>query len=112
MPLPAFAALEQRLNGAVTGRLSNATLQLSQGGVAWACIYEATLPEGMAFDDVATKLAHSVSVWMPDADSVLAEGEQIILTTARWPQGQACRIVTAVEVDSTGWASFDVSPLA
>lgn len=111
MPPTPFASLEQRLNSAVTGRLSNASLQLSQGADAWACIYESTLPDGGRFDDVATKLAHSVAVWMPDAESTLAEGGRVILTTARWPQGQACRIVTAVEVDSTGWASFDVAPV-
>ena len=48
---------------------------------------------------------------MPDAEAALAEGGQVILTTARWPQGQVCRIVTAVEIDATGWASFDVAPV-
>lgn len=101
-----------RLCGAVTRHHANASLRLSQGADAWACIYESTLPDGGRFDDVATKLAHSVSVWMPDAEAALAEGGQVILTTARWPQGQVCRIVTAVEIDATGWASFDISPLS
>lgn len=112
LELPAFAAEEQRLNDVVTQRLSNAMLQLSATGPAWACIYEATRPEGSPFADVATTLQHSVSVCLPDAESVLAEGGVVYLTTGRWPQGRECRIVTPVEVDSTGWASFDVSPLA
>lgn len=110
MPLPAFAALEQRLNSAVTGRLSNATLQLSQGAPAWACIYEAARPEGSPFTDVATTLQHSVSVWLPQGEDV-AEGGLVVLTTARWPSGQACRITTPVDIDATGWASFEVIPL-
>ena len=110
MQLPSFAALEQRSNSAVTQRLSNAMLQLSATGPAWACIYEATRPEGSPFADVATTLQHSVSVCLPDAESVLAEGGVVYLTTGRWPQGRECRIVTPVEVDSTGWASFNVMP--
>lgn len=110
MQLPSFAALEQRLNSAVNQRLSNAMLQLAAAGPAFACIYEATRPEGSPFADVATTLQHSVSVWLPDAESVLAEGRVVYLTTARWPRGRECRIVTPVEVDSTGWASFNVMP--
>lgn len=110
MQLPSFAALEQRLNSAVTQRLSNAMLQLTATGPAFACIYEATLPEGSPFADVATTLQHSVSVWLPEGEDV-AEGSQVILTTARWPSGQACRITTPVDIDATGWASFDVIPL-
>ena len=110
MQLPAFAALEQRLNGAVTQRLSNAMLQLAAAGPAFACIYDAARPEGSPFADVATTLQHSVSVCLPDAESVLAEGGVVYLTTGRWPQGRECRIVTPVEVDSTGWASFNVMP--
>ena len=111
MQLPAFAALEQRVNSAVNQRLSNAMLQLAAAGPAFACIYEATRPEGSPFADVATTLQHSVSVWLPDAESVLAEGSVVYLTTARWPQGRECRIVTPVEFDATGWASFEVIPL-
>ena len=110
MQLPAFARLEQRLNGAVTQRLSNAMLQLTATGPAFACIYEATLPEGSPFADVATTLQHSVSVWLPEGEDV-AEGSQVILTTARWPAGKACQITTPVDFDATGWASFDVIPL-
>ncbi len=110
MQLPAFAALEQRTNGAVTQRLSNAMLQLTATGPAFACIYEATLPEGSPFADVATTLQHSVSVWLPEDEDV-AEGGHVILTTARWPSGQACRITTPADTDATGWASFDVIPL-
>ena len=110
MQLPAFAALEQRTNGAVTQRLSNAMLQLTATGPAFACIYEATRPDGSPFADVATTLQHSVSVWLPEGEDV-AEGSQVILTTARWPAGKACRITTPVDTDATGWASFDVIPL-
>ena len=110
MQLPAFARIEQRLNGAVTQRLSNAMLQLTATGPAFACIYDATLPEGSPFADVATTLQHSVSVWLPEGEDV-AEGSQVILTTARWPAGKACQITTPVDVDATGWASFDVIPL-
>jgi len=111
MQLPSFAALEQRLNSAATQRLSNAMLQLSATGPAWACIYEATRPEGSPFADVATTLQHSVSVWLSQGLSV-CEGDQVILTASKWPSGKACRITTPVDVDATGWASFDVSPLA
>ena len=112
LELPAFAAEEQRLNDVVSQHLSNAMLQLTATGPAFACIYDATRPEGSPFADVATTLQHSVSVWLPEAESVLAEGGVVYLTTARWPQGRECRIVTPVEFDATGWASFDVSPLA
>lgn len=110
MQLPAFARIEQRLNDVVSQRLSNAMLQLTATGPAFACIYEATLPEGSPFADVATTLQHSVSVWLPDGEDV-AEGSQVILTTARWPAGKACQITTPVDVDATGWASFDIIPL-
>lgn len=110
MQLPAFAALEQRLNSAATQRLSNALLQRAAGGPAWACIYEATRPEGSPFADVATTLQHSVSVWLSQGLSV-CEGDQVILTTSQWPSGKACRITTEVDIDATGWASFDVIPL-
>lgn len=110
MQLPAFARIEQRLTDVVTQRLSNAMLQLTATGPAFACIYEATLPEGSPFADVATTLQHSVSVWLPEGEDV-AEGSQVILTTARWPAGKACQITTPVDVDATGWASFDVIPL-
>ena len=110
MQLPSFAALEQRLNSAVTQRLSNAMLQLTATGPAFACIYEAALPEGSPFADVATTLQHSVSVWLPQGEDV-AEGGVVYLTTARWPSGQACRITTPVDFDATGWASFEVIPL-
>lgn len=110
MQLPAFAALEQRTNGAVAQRLSNAMLQLTATGPAFACIYEATLPEGSPFADVATTLQHSVSVWLPQGEDV-SEGGVVYLTTARWPSGQACRITTPVDFDATGWASFEVIPL-
>lgn len=110
MQLPAFSALEQRTNGAVTLRLSNAMLQLTATGTAFACIYEATLPEGSPFDDVATTLQHSVSAWLSQGLSV-CEGDQVILTTSQWPSGKACRITTAVDIDATGWATFDVIPL-
>ena len=110
LELPAFAAEEQRLNDVVTQRLSNALLQLAVGGPAWDSIYEATRPEGSPFADVATTLQHSVSVCLPDAESVPAEGGVVYLTTGRWPLGRECRIVTPVEVDSTGWASFSVMP--
>ena len=110
MQLPAFVALEQRLNSAVTQRLSNAMLQLSATGPAWACIYEATRPEGSPFADVATTLQHSVSAWLSQGLSV-CEGDQVILTTSQWPSGKACRITTAVDIDATGWATFDVIPL-
>lgn len=110
MQLPAYARIEQRLNDVVTQRLSNAMLQLTATGPAFACIYEATLPEGSPFADVATTLQHSVSVWLPEGEDV-AEGSQVILTTARWPAGKACQITTPVDVDATGWASFDVIPL-
>lgn len=110
LELPAFAAEEQRLNDAVTQRLSNALLQLAVGGPAWACIYEATRPEGSPFDDVATTLQHSVSAWLSQGLSV-CEGDQVILTTSQWPSGKACRITTPVDTDATGWASFDVIPL-
>lgn len=110
MQLPAFARIEQRLNDVVSQRLSNAMLQLTATGPAFACIYEATLPEGSPFADVATTLQHSVSVWLPDGEDV-AEGSQVILTTARWPAGKACQITTPVDVGATGWASFDIIPL-
>lgn len=110
MQLPAFARIEQRLNDVVSQRLSNAMLQLTATGPAFACIYEATLPGGSPFADVATTLQHSVSVWLPEGEDV-AEGSQVILTTARWPAGKACQITTPVDVDATGWASFDVIPL-
>ena len=110
LELPAFAAEEQRLNDAVTQRLSNALLQLAVGGPAWACIYEATRPDGSPFADVATTLQHSVGVWLSHGLSV-CEGDQVILTTSQWHSGKACRITTDVEIDATGWASFDVIPL-
>ena len=110
LELPAFAAEEQRLNDVVRQRLSNALLQRAVGGPAWACIYEATRPDGSPFADVATTLQHSVSVWLSQVLSV-CEGDQVILTTSQWPSGKACRITTDVEIDATGWASFDVIPL-
>ena len=51
-----------RVRDAVARHHANAMLQLAAAGPAWACIYESTLPDGGRFDDVATKLAHSVSV--------------------------------------------------
>ena len=111
LELPAFAAEEQRLNDVVSQRLSNAMLQLTATGPAFACIYEAARPEGSPFADVATTLQHSVSVWLPEAESVLAEGGVVYLTTARWPSGHACRITSPVDFDATGWASFEVIPL-
>lgn len=109
LELPSFAAEEQRLNDVVSQHLSNAMLQLTATGPAFACIYEATRPEGSPFADVATTLQHSVSVWLPQGQEV-REGAQVILTTARWPSGQACRITTPVDIDATGWATFDVVP--
>jgi len=97
-----------RVRDAVTRHHANALLQIAAGGPAWACIYEATRPEGSPFADVATTLQHSVSVWLPED---VAEGSQVILTTARWPASKACRITTAVEIDATGWATFEVTPL-
>jgi hypothetical protein len=111
MQLPSFAALEQRLNSAATQRLSNAMLQLAVGGPAWACIHEVTLPQDSPFADVHSKSAHSVSIWLPQVGSALLEGAVVYLTTARWPKGQSCRIVTDVDIDATGWASFDISPI-
>ena len=110
LELPAFAAEEQRLNDVVTQRLSNALLQRAVGGPAWACIYEATRPDGSPFEDVATTLQHGVSVWLSQGLSV-CEGDQVILTTSQWPSGKACRITTEVDIDATGWAAFDVIPL-
>ena len=111
LELPAFAAEEQRLNDVVSQRLSNAMLQLTATGPAFACIYDATRPEGSPFADVATTLQHRVSVGLPEAESVLAEGGVVYLTTARWLQGHECRITTPVDFDATGWANFDVIPL-
>lgn len=98
-----------RVRDAVTRHHANAMLQIAAGGTAFACIYEATRPEGSPFDEVATTLQHSVSVWLPEGEDV-AEGSQVILTTARWPAGKACQITTPVDVDATGWARFDVVP--
>lgn len=109
MQLPAFANLEQRLNSAASQRLSNALLQRAAGGAAFACIYEASRPQGSPFEDVATTLQHSVSVWLSHGLSV-CEGDQVILTTSKWPSGKACRITTEVDIDATGWATFDVVP--
>lgn len=99
-----------RVRDAVTRHHANAMLQLSATGHAWACIYEATRPDGSPFADLATTLVHSVSVWMADGEGALKEGATVILTTAKWPSGKACRITSEVDIDATGWAHFDVMP--
>lgn len=111
MQTPAFTSLEQRLSRAATQRLSNAMLQQQAGGVAFACTHDVTLASSSPFADIATQPTHSVSVWLPDGQSALAEGSEVILTSARWLQGCRCRITTAVETDAAGWAHFDVLPL-
>ena len=108
--LPAFAAIESMVNEGVTATLSNAMLQLTVDGVAWACSYEASRPDGSPFADLATTLVHSVSVWMADGEDALKEGATVILTTTKWPSGKACRITSEVDIDATGWAHFDVMP--
>lgn len=99
-----------RVRDAVTRHHANAMLQLSATGPAWACIYEATRPDGSPFADLATTLVHSVSVWMAEGEGALKEGATVILTTAKWPSGKACRITSEVDIDATGWAHFDVMP--
>lgn len=110
MQLPAFAMLHQRLNSAVQQRLSNALVQRTPGGPAWAAMYDVALPERSPFADAATVPQHTVSLWLAGLGS-LAEGEQIVLTTPQWPAGQPCRITTPVVADASGWATFDVVPL-
>lgn len=110
MSLAPFAALEQRLNRAVQGRLANATVQLTAGGPAWAAAYDVALPEASPFADAATVPQYTVSMWLQGIGD-LAEGDEIILTTAHWPLGQRCRVSTSVVPDSGGWAVFSVVPL-
>lgn len=110
MTIAPFAALESRLNVAVQQRLSNATVQLTAGGAAWAASYATELPERTAFADVADVPAHILSMWLAGIGD-LAEGGELIITTRAWPTGQRCRITTPVVPDAGGWATFEVVPL-
>jgi len=108
-PLP-FDALDAALTAAVTQHLANALVQVTVDGPHWAAMYECGRPDASPFGEVATAPAHTVSLCLTGVGDV-AEGQQIVLTTQRWPAGQVCRITTAVEPDESNWATFDVVPV-
>lgn len=111
MTMPSsFADRESRLNGAVQRHLANATVQLTAGGPAWAAAYALDQPDRSPFAEAATVPQHTVSMWLAGVGD-LAEGGDVILTTRHWPEGQPCRISTAVVPDASGWATFIVVPL-
>ena len=62
-----------------------------------------------AVADMATVPAHRLSLCVVSLGD-LAEGDALVVTTAHWPAGQACRITTPVAPDAGGWARFDVVP--
>lgn len=101
---------QDRINGAVARAHANATVQLTASGPAWAAAYDVALPEASPFADAATVPQYTVSMWLQGIGD-LAEGDEIILTTAHWPLGQRCRVSTSVVPDSGGWAVFSVVPL-
>lgn len=112
MQLPAFAQLEQRLNGAVQQHLSNAVLV--HGLHSLPCMHDVQLPGDSPFADVATRPVHRIAVLLPldgSADG-LQEGARITLRAAKWPSGQAMRVTGAVDLDGTGWATFEATPTA
>lgn len=110
MQLPAFAQLEQRLNGAVQQHLSNAVLL--HGWHSLPCVHDVQLPSDSPFADVATRPVHRISVLLPQDGTAddLQEGAHITLHAAPWPMGQTMRITSAVDVDATGWAAFEATP--
>lgn len=109
MQLPAFAQLEQRLNGAVQQHLSNAVVSL--GALQLPCTHDVQLPGDSPFADVATRPVHRIGVLLPFDGSAdgLQEGASITLYAALWPAGQSMRITSAVDVDATGWANFEAA---
>ena len=112
MQLPAFVQLEQRLNGAVQQHLSNAVVSL--GALQLPCTHDVQLPGDSPFADVATRPVHRIAVLLPldgSADG-LQEGARITLRAAKWPSGQAMRVTGAVDMDGTGWATFEATPTA
>lgn len=110
MNLPLLSDRSARINDAVMRHHANATVQLAADGPAWAVAYDVALPEASPFADAATVPQHTVSMWLQGIGD-LAEGGEIILTTAHWPLGQRCRVSTPVVPDSSGWAVFAVVPL-
>ena len=112
-----FAASDRasRINDAVLRHHCNASVQLTPGGQSVQALYEClSLDTGIMADrspfaDMATVPAHRLSLCVVSLGD-LAEGDALVVTTAHWPAGQACRITTPVAPDAGGWARFDVVP--
>lgn len=107
--LPQFAQLERRMNAAVTRHLANAMVQLAADGPAWAAEYTTGLEPDSPFAPSATAPQHTLSMCIVNLGDV-AEGDELIVTTRQWPEGQRCRITTPVVPDAGGWATFSVHP--
>lgn len=111
MSLSPFVGLEQRVNAAVERRLANATVRLPGADAEVSALYDAGNPEGSPFEAVATVSRHTLSLCVVSLGDV-AEGDEVIVATRQWAEGQRVRISTAVEPDASGWATFDIVPVA
>lgn len=111
MPLPPFDSLVTRANVAVERRLANATVRLPGADVEVSALYDAGNPEDSPFEAAATVPRHTLSLCVVSLGDV-AEGDEVIVATRQWAEGQRVRISTAVEPDASGWATFDIVPVA
>lgn len=118
--LPRFARLEARLNQRVNRALSNAMVALPPAPPApgvdaqepvWVAV---TLDKDLTGGALAPMgAAHSYTVNMPGNPSIggLEEGDTLlVLSAATGATPQSMRIAGPVEVDASGWLTFEVYP--
>lgn len=104
-----FDAAQDLVTQGVQQHLANATVSLVAGGPSVSALYDCGTPPDSPFQAAATVSRHTLSLCIVNLGDV-AEGDELIVTTRQWPEGQRCRITTPVEPDAGGWATFSVHP--
>ena len=106
-----FDAAQDLVTQGVQQHLANASVSLVAGGPTVSALYDCGTPPDSPFQAAATVPRHTLSLCVVSLGDV-AEGDEVIVTTRQWPDGQRVRISTAVEPDAGGWATFDIVPVA
>lgn len=96
MALNPFAALEQRVNSAVEGRLANAQA-VYQAGDAFPVVFDSGAAEMFGGDgDVADLPEYAVSLYLSRTPG-LAQGSKLTI------DGKTYTVAGGVQPDSSGW---------
>lgn len=117
MTLPRFAQLAQRVNQRVLSRLADALLALPVTAPAepvWLPIALDKELSGGMLAPMGAADAHTVRMRADGLEGVqLLEGDTVLIQAVAFGgfgAEQACRIAGPVDIDSTGWLTFEVYP--